>query len=473
MSKKHDIVVIGSGPGGYIAALHAAQKGANVAVVEMGHLGGTCLNVGCIPSKALLAPAQLLHAIRTGGALGVTVDGEPRFDWKKIQKHLTKTVRTLRGGVGMLFKSRGVTLYEGRGRLAGGGTVAVETEDGTQEITAGKIILATGSVPVRIPGWPDDPNLVCTSQEALFWDAPPQRLLIVGGGVIGCEFACMMNAYGVAVTVVEMLPRLMPVLEDQLGDAMGDIFAKRDITCLTGTKVERMTARDGGIAADLSNGQTVEADKCLVAVGRKPNTADLGLETVGIETDRGVIPVNDRMETSADGVYCIGDANGRWQLAHAASAQGIVAAENALGGDRLDDKPVPTGEYTFPEIASVGLTTTEARQQGLAISVGTFPLRNLGKAKAVAHDEGFCKVLRARDDGRLVGVHVLGHNATEVIHAAAALIGTRASAEDLANMTIAHPTISECLKEAAEDSFSRALHSPPRETLTATVGGED
>ncbi|MFW6132377.1 MAG: dihydrolipoyl dehydrogenase [Planctomycetota bacterium] len=473
MSNKHDIAIIGAGPGGYIAALHAAQKGADTAVVESRFLGGTCLNVGCIPSKALLAPAGLLHAIRNGGALGVSVAGEPQFDWPSIQKHLTRTVRTLRGGVGMLFKSRGVTLYEGRARLAGPGKVRVETDDGTEELAAGKVIIATGSVPVRIPGWPDDPELLCTSEEALFWDAPPKRLLIVGGGVIGCEFACMMNAFGVDVTVVEMLPRLMPVLEDQLGDTMGEIFAARGITCLTDTKVDEMTTGDGAIAAKLSDGRTIEADKCLVAVGRKPNTDDLGLDAVGIETERGAIAVNDRMETSAEGVYCIGDANGRWQLAHAASAQGIVAAENATGGDRIDDKPVPTAEYTFPEIASVGLTTKEARKRGLAVSVGTFPLRNLGKAKAVAHDEGFCKVIRDRGDGRLLGVHVLGHNATEIIHAAAALMGKHASAEDLAEMTIAHPTISEGLKEAAEDSFSRALHSPPRQTVTVTVGDED
>ena len=470
---KHEIIVIGSGPGGYITALHAAQKGADVAVVEKGHLGGTCLNVGCIPSKALLAPANLLHEIREGGRLGVTVEGEPSYDWKKIQKHLTKTVRSLRGGVGMLFKSRGVTLYEGRGVLDGPGKVRVEGDDGNEELAADKIILATGSEPVRIPGWPEDPKLVCTSQEALFWKRPPKRLLIVGGGVIGCEFACMMNAYGVEVTVVEMLPRLMPVLEPDLGEAMREIFEGRGMSILAGTRVEEMNAASGGISAKLSDGQTLEADKCLVAVGRKPFTRDIGLESVGIETERGAIPVNDRMETSADGVYCIGDANGRWQLAHAASAQGIVAAENAMGGDALDDKPVPTGEYTFPEIASVGITTVEARQQGIAIRVGKFPLRNLGKAKAVAHDEGFAKVIQARDDGRLLGVHVLGHNATEVVHAAAALMGRGASAEELAHMTIAHPTISECLKEAAEDSFSRALHSPPRETLEAVVGGSE
>ena len=465
MGETYDIAIIGTGPGGYIAALEAARRGAKTAVVEKGHLGGTCLNVGCIPSKALLASAGLLHEIARAEQLGVRA-GDASFDWTKIQARKDKVIKTLRGGIKSLFGARKVALHSGRAALDGPGKVVVTGEDGsTEALSAEKIILAVGSVPSRIPGWPDDPQRVCTSDEALHWDELPGRLLIVGGGVIGCEFACMMQAYGVETTVVEMLPRLLPNMDADLAAAMEKILKDRGIAVFTDTKVEDLSLTEGGIRAALSGGEVVEADKALVATGRRPNTDRVGLDTIGLETDRGFVRVNDRMETAVAGTYCIGDANGRCLLAHAASAQGVVAVGNALGDDLVADAPIPEAVYTFPEVSAVGLTQAAAREKGIPVAVGTFPMAHLGKAMAAGDTDGFVKVLRHRKTGALVGVHMLGHNVTECIAAAGALLHQKAGVHDVAETVFAHPTISEAFKEAAEDALGAALHLPPRKVL--------
>lgn len=463
MAEHFTAAVIGSGPGGYVAALKAAQLGAKTAVIEKHLLGGTCLNYGCIPSKALLASAELLHKIRRSESLGVKVEGTVCFDWPAIQKRKEKVLAKLRGGIKGLFAARRVHLYEGRGVLEGPGKIRITDGKGqTQQITAERIILATGSSPARISGWPEDVQRVCTSDEALHWKELPRRLLIVGGGVIGCEFACMMKEYGVDVAVVEMMEELLPEMEADLGRGLHQIFAQRGIRIFTGTKVEDLSLRDGEISALLSNGQTIEVDKVLAATGRRPNTKDLGLETVGLQTERGFVRVNERMETQVKGIYCIGDANGRCLLAHAASAQAVVAAENALGKSAQYSLPVPNAVYTFPEIASVGMTTRQAQRENIPVRLGQFPIGYLGKAMAIGEESGFVKVICRRDDGRLLGVHMLGHNATEVIESAAAMLGFKAKAEDLGEMIFAHPTIGEAVKEAAEDVYERALHLPPR-----------
>jgi len=470
MSKHFNIAVLGSGPGGYVAALKAGQMGASVAVVEKSHLGGTCLNNGCIPSKALLASAELLHHIKHAGDLGVDVSGTVGFNWDKIQARKDKVIQTLRGGIKGLFGARKVTQFQGKASLNGPGKVVVVKDDGSkEEITADKIILAVGSVPSRIPGWPTDPELVCTSDESLHWKSLPKRLLIVGGGVIGCEFACMMQAFGVQVTVVEMLPKLLPNLDGQLADVLDKIFTKRGIKCFTGVKIQELTTTGKGIKAVLSNGQTIEADKALVATGRRPNTADIGLDTVGITTDRGFVRVSDTMETPVKGYYCIGDANGRCLLAHAASAHGIVAVENALGHEKKFDAPVPGAVYTFPEIGTVGLSQEEAQAKGIPISIGNFPIGFLGKAMAVNDTEGFVKVIRHRETGELVGVHMIGHNATECIAAAGTMLHEKATVQELADVVFAHPTISEAIKESAEDALFAGLHLPPRKAMRIVV----
>jgi len=465
-----DIAVVGAGPGGYVAALKAAQMGASVAIVEKDHLGGTCLNNGCIPSKALLASAELHHHIQHAAEMGIELSAAAGINWPKIQARKDKVVQTLRNGIKGLLGARRASLYQGCGALDGPGKIAVTRTDGSPEmILATKIILAVGSVPSRIPGWPDDPSVVCTSDEALHWKQLPSRLLIVGGGVVGCEFACMMQAFGVDVTIVEMLPQLLPNMDADLAMALARIFTKRGIRIFLDTKVEDLAVRDGRATATLGNGQSIDVDRVLVATGRAPNTARIGLESVGLSTDRGFLRVNDRMETPVAGYYCIGDANGRCLLAHAASAQGVVAVENALGRHRRFDAPVPNCVYTFPEVASVGLSSQDAKAQGLPVSIGKFPLSYLGKALAANDTDGFAKVLRHRETGRLVGVHMIGHNVTECIAAAGALLHQKVKVEEVAQTVFAHPTMSESLKEAAEDALFMGLHLPPRKVLRATA----
>jgi len=466
MSKHFDIAVLGSGPGGYVAALKAAQMGANIAIVEKSHLGGTCLNNGCIPSKALLASAELVHHIQNAAEMGVNVAGGVSVNWEKAQSRKDKVLQTLRNGIKGLLTARKVTIFQGRAAIAGSGKMSIIKEDGEkEEITAGRTILAMGSVPSVIPGWPTDPNIVCTSDEALHWKTLPKRLLIVGGGVIGCEFACMMAALGVAVTVVEMLPQVLPNLDKQIAEALTKVFTKRGIKVHVGVKIEKLAAAGGGAKATLGDGHSIEADRVLVATGRRAATADCGLESINLPTDRGFVRVSDRMETPVKGYYCIGDANGRCLLAHAASAQGIVAVKNALGYDSIFDAPVPNAVYTFPEIATVGLSADEAKAKGHAVAVGNFPLSALGKAMAVGATEGFVKVVRDRESGALLGVHMMGHNVTECIAAAGALLHEKVSVADVAEVVFAHPTIAESIKESAEDAMLEALHLPPRKVV--------
>jgi dihydrolipoamide dehydrogenase len=472
MAEHFQLAVIGAGPGGYVAALKASQLGAKVAVIEKHHLGGTCLNYGCIPSKALLSSAELLHQLQHAGDWGISLNGTPSFDWTAIQKRKDKVISNLRGGIAALFKARKVVPLQGAAKLDGLGKITVLGEKGPTQITADKVILAVGSVPARIPGWPTDPEIVCTSDEAVHWKDLPKRLLIVGGGVIGCEFACMMQAFGVAVTVVEMLPGLLPGIDAELGSTLAGIFKKRGIAVYTDVKVNDLKMVGPTVAAALSNGKTVEADRVLVATGRKPNTREIGLETIGIESSpRGFVKVNDFMETSVKGYYCIGDANGRALLAHAASAHGVVASENALAGghESAFTAPIPGAVYTFPEIGSVGLGEAEARDKGLPIAIGKFPIGHLGKAMATNHTDGFVKLLKHRETGELLGAHVLGHNATEVIAACGTLLHQKVTLQDVAETVWAHPTISEAVKEAAEDALGVGLHLPPRKLIRVTA----
>jgi dihydrolipoamide dehydrogenase len=467
MADHFQLLVIGAGPGGYVAALKAAQLGARVAVVEKHHLGGTCLNYGCIPSKALLSSAEMLHSVRHADKWGVKITGDIGFDWNAITAHKDKTIRQLRGGIASLFKGRAVTQLAGTARFEAPGRVVVTAANGSDQlVTADRIIVATGSAPMRIPGWPDDPAIVCTSDEAVHWADLPKKLLIVGGGVIGCEFACMMQSFGVEVTIVEWMSRILPTHDADLGNELLKIFKQRGVACHLDTKVEDMHVAGGAVTARLSTGESHTYDRVLVATGRRPNTSELGLDRAGIRTDRhGFVEVNDRLETSAAYHYTIGDANGRNMLAHAASAQGVAAAENAIGHSKPFQAAIPSAVYTFPEVAAVGMTEPESRDAGLPIAIGRFPIGHLGKAMAARHPAGFVKMIRHRETNELLGVHIIGHNATECIAAATALIQQRVSLRDVAETVWAHPTISEAIKEAAEDALGVGLHLPPRKVL--------
>jgi dihydrolipoamide dehydrogenase len=383
--------------------------------------------------------------------MGIDVPAGAAANWAKIQSRKDKVLQTLRAGIKGLLGARKVTVFQGRAALAGAGKVVVtKPAAAPEEFTADKIILAVGSVPSRIRAWPTDVNVVCTSDEALHWKTLPKKLLIVGGGVIGCEFACMMQALGVEVTVVEMLPQLLPNLDGQIAQSLKKIFTARGIKVFTGIKIESLTLGGSGATAKLGNGESLDTERVLVATGRQPNTAETGL---------------DRMETAVKNYYCIGDANGRCLLAHAASAHGVAAVENALGDGHEFKAPIPNAVYTFPEIATVGLTAEEAKAKGFPVSVGTFPLSHLGKALAVNDNEGFVKIVRHRETDRLLGVHMIGHNATECIAAAGAMLHQEVSVQDVAETVFAHPTISEAIKEAAEDALAMGLHLPPRKVL--------
>jgi dihydrolipoamide dehydrogenase len=290
--------------------------------------------------------------------------------------------------------------------------------------------------------------------------------MIVGGGVIGCEFACMMHRFGVEVTVVEMLPHLLPNLDSEVADVLAGIFQRRGIACFLHTSVEDLSLQESRLQAMLSDGRSIEVDKVLVATGRNPNTAQIGLESVGIKTRRGFVPVNENMETKAPGVYCIGDANGECLLAHAASAQGVAAVEHALEiRNESLAQPIPWCVYSFPEIAGIGMTAQQARDRKLPVSIGKFPLGHLGKAMATGHTDGFVKLLRHQNTDEILGVHAIGHNVTEVIAAAGCMLGQGASTTELAETVFAHPTISESVKEAAQDALGQALHLPPRKMI--------
>ncbi|MBD14320.1 MAG: dihydrolipoyl dehydrogenase [Planctomycetaceae bacterium] len=467
MSDPFDLLVVGAGPGGYIAALKGAQLGARVGIVEKHELGGTCLNYGCIPSKALLASAEILHTVRESGRWGVEVSGQVGFDWKKITDHKTRTIGQLRGGIASLLKGRSVTHLQGLATLDAPGRVVVQGKSDKREVvTAKHIVLATGSSPIRIPGWPDDPDYVCTSDEAVHWTSLPSRLLIVGGGVIGCEFACMMQSFGVQVTIVEMLPHLLATLDNELGTELHKIFKARGISCHLDTKVEDMQLTKSGVRVRLSSAESLEFDRVLVATGRKPNTHHVALDQAGISADgRGFVSVNEQLETNVPNHYCIGDANGMSMLAHAASSQGVAVAENALGKKAPWQAKIPAAVYTFPEVAAVGMSQQEATAAGLPIAIGRFPLAHLGKAMATRQTDGFVKMIRHRETGQLLGAHMIGHNATECIAAATGLLQQQVSMQDIAETVWAHPTISEAIKEAAEDSLGLGLHLPPRKVI--------
>jgi dihydrolipoamide dehydrogenase len=465
----YDVAVVGSGPGGYVAALEAASLGAKVLIVDKSpNPGGTCLNFGCIPSKALLASASMVHGFRHAAQLGVRVTGDVTPDWGMIQARKDKIVSSLRGGIRSLFDARGVVSKQAHAKIAGRGRLALEMNGATSEVTAGAIIIATGTVPSIIEGYSVDGERVATTDDALHWKTLPKSLLIIGGGVIGVEFACMMAALGVTVTIVEKAPRLLPLMDEDLADAMKKILEKRGVTVHCASGVSDFQVSDAGCTATLEGGKKVAAERSLIAVGRKPVAAQLGLEVCGVRLDRGFVQVDGSMR-AAPGIFCVGDANGRTLLAHAASAQGKVAAKAALGREEIFREPIPNAVYTFPEVASVGMTEAEGKKSGVRISVGKFPYRNLGKAMAIGETDGFVKVIRNTDSDELLGVHAIGHTAVEFISSALPLFRARASAKDLASLVYAHPSMGEAMAEAADDAFGQSLHLPPKALAAASA----
>ncbi len=466
VSGAKSVLVVGGGPGGYVAAIRAAQLGAKVTVIEKQHLGGTCLNVGCIPTKCLLHSAELIEDIKKGADIGVKVTGV-EVDFPQIIAHKNAVSKKLTSGIASLFKMNKVTKMDGEAAFTAPKTLEVTKPDGTKEtMTADAIIVATGSINSipPIPGIKENPNCI-DSTGALSLEALPKSMVVIGGGVIGLELACAYAAFGTKITVVEALDHVLPMLDGDL-TKIGMIHMKKmgmefNLEC----PVQSVEASPVGAKVVCKNkaGEIVsfEAEKVLVAIGRKANTASLNLEAGGLNNDRGRILVNDKMETNVPGVYAIGDCVfGKAQLAHTASAMGEVAAENICGLSAVYDETTnPTCVYIEPEAASVGLTEEQAKAKGIAYKVGKFPMAANGKALILNGGEGLVKIIADEKYGEVLGMHIIGPRATDLIAEGALAIRLEATIEELISTIHSHPTVTETMREAALNVEKRAIHT--------------
>ena len=464
---KKSVIVIGGGPGGYVAAIRAAQLGAEVTVVEKQHLGGTCLNVGCIPTKCLLHSAELLEDIKNQGKeIGVEVEGV-KVNFPQVIAHKNAISKQLTSGVAGLLKLNKVKKVDGEAAFVGEKRIRVTKPDGSaEEMTADAIIVATGSVNAvpPIPGIRENPNCI-DSTGALSLEKLPESMVVIGGGVIGLELACAYAAFGTRITVVEAMDHMLPMLDGDLTAVGVAHMKKMGIAFALECPVQAVEPSPVGakVVCTTKSGDTVtfEAEKVLVAIGRKANTASLDLEAGGIRNDRGRILVNDRMQTNVPGVYAIGDCVfGKAQLAHTASAMGEVAAENIMGHDSTyDESTNPTCVYMEPEAASVGLTEEQCKAKGLNYKVGKFPMSANGKALIINGGEGLVKIISDAKYGEVLGMHIIGPRATDLISEGALAIRLEATVDELISTIHSHPTVTETIREAALNAMGRAIHT--------------
>lgn len=455
----HQVVVIGAGPGGYVAAIRAAQLGLDVACVEKERaLGGTCLRVGCIPSKALLEASERFYAAKEGKLVGVKL-GEVQLDLAAMMAHKDKVVKANTDGIDFLFKKNKVTRYLGHGRIVGPNRVVVEGPEGTTELETTYIIVATGSKVAMLPGVEVDYQTIVTSDQAIAFDRVPQSLLVIGGGVIGLELGSVWHRLGAKVTVLEYLPRILGGMDGELSKTAERIFKKQGLDIRTGMKVTRGYVKDGKGVVEVETGETFVAEKVLLAASRIPNTDGLGLESVGITLERGRIPINAHWQTQVPNIYAIGDVVSGPMLAHKAEEEGVAVAEYiATGYGHVDYGSIPNVVYTHPEIASVGKSEEELKAEGVPYKKGSFPFSANGRARAINDTEGFVKVLAHAETDRVLGVHIIGPHAGDLIAEAAVAMAFKASAEDIGRASHAHPTLAEAVKEAALAAWDRPLH---------------
>ena len=458
MREEYDITVVGGGPAGYVAAIRASQLGASVALVERDRLGGTCLNRGCIPTKSYLQTADSILETRGWASRGLLIDAPPRLDMKKALACKDAAVRRLTGGVKSLLESRKVDIARGTAVLRGPGDVEVE---GLGRLRSRAVILAGGSESSRIPIPGADSSRVLLSEDVLDLDRVPESLVVIGGGVIGMEIAQILSAFGSKVSVVELESRILPGMDEGLSKAMADALTRRGVAIHTGSSVASIEETGSQLSVLLADGRRLKAELALLSIGRRPDLSCLG--NAGIALDRGRVIVDERMATNLPGVFAPGDLNGLKMLAHAAFAMGEAAADTALGRPRqVRLELVPAVVYGRPEVASVGLTEAEARASRDAVEVGTFPFSANGRAVASGDAEGFVKVIVEPRFGEILGVHVAGTGASELINEAAVLMRMEITAFEVAETTHAHPTRSEALMEAAADALGRCIHLPLR-----------
>ncbi len=460
-----DVVVVGAGPAGYVAAIKAAQLGYKTACVEDTFLGGVCLNIGCIPTKALLESAAMITHLGHAKEFGVSV-GEIKTDMAQAVKRSRQVSERLVKGIGFLFKKNKVTHVAGRGRLAGKGSVEVTAKDGgKQTITAKHVILATGSRPRDLPFLKIDHDRVWDSTDAMMSQEAPRTLAVVGAGAIGMEFADVYAAFGTKVTIIEALDRVLPLEDRDCSAVVEKSYRKRGMEVYTGARLEKAEVGKEGVKLTVKTAKgetkTIEAERVLSAIGRAPNTEDVGLEAAGVKlTDRGFIAIDRQMRTSVEGVYAIGDVAGPPLLAHKGSHEGVACVE-AIHGDPhagIDYGNVPNCTYCHPEVASVGLTEEQAREQGMDIEVGTFPWTANGRALTAGDTDGFVKVIRDKKYSEVVGAHIVGPHATELI--AEFVVGRHleTTVEEMDRAMHPHPTLSEAVAEAALAALGHALH---------------
>lgn len=463
----YDVVVLGAGPGGYVSAIRAAQLGAKTAIIEKNKVGGTCLNVGCIPTKALMKNVEILHYIDAGKKRGIKVKGELELDYAKAVKAKDKAVKQLVNGVTGLLGSNEITMYQGMGTVKAGNKIEIAAENGDVEtIEYGKLILATGSSPKMPPIPGVDLEGVMTSEGFLSITEVPEKLVVIGAGVIGCELATVFKAYGSQITMVEMMDKPVAILDSDVANYMEGILTQQGIELKLGKQVKSIAKNDAGsldvtIADKDGNEEVVSGDKVLISIGRGPNVA--GLDELGLETERGYVVVNDKLETSAKDVYAIGDVTGKKLLAHVASEMGVVAAENAMGASKIMDLSiVPSCIYTIPEVGCVGLSEKEAKDAGYDVICGKFPLVACGKAVATGDTEGMFKIVADKKTRKVLGAHLVGKSATELVAEMAAYMKMNATVDDVVDTIHAHPTISESIAEAARDIDNCTIHMPKK-----------
>ena len=465
-----DVAVLGGGPGGYTAAIRAAQLGAKTICIEQeAELGGTCLRIGCIPTKAWVQTAfSIKEAEHTFAKLGVQV-GEPRLDFATANEWKAQVVKQMTGGVASLFKANGVEWVKGTGRFKDAKTIAVE---GGEDVSFKSAIVATGSYPLWPPIQGLDSQRCVDSEGLLAQTEVPKRLVILGGGIIGCEFASIFRRFGSEVTIIEMLPRLIPAEDEDASQELAKQFAKRGITLHLEKQCTKVEDSGTGLTVYFGDGERVEGDMMLLAVGRGPTVENLGLEEIGVELDRRTgIAADEHRRTTVSHIYAVGDCAGYWQLAHTAFREGEVAAENAAGHDAIvDNRAVPRPIYTDPEIAGVGLTEAEAREQyGDDVATGRFPW--VANARAVMQNEtvGWVKSIHETRYGELLGLVMVGPHVTDLVEAGVVAIDAEATVETVADGMAAHPTLSEAIKEAGLVALGRPIHVPNRQRAKATA----
>jgi dihydrolipoamide dehydrogenase len=459
--EQFDVVIIGSGPGGYFAAIRCAQKGLSAAIIEKADIGGVCLNSGCIPSKALLASAEALLHAKNAGALGIDIPTVSPI-WPKIQQRRESIVAGFRKGLTGVITANKIKIFQGNGIATSPKTIVVESAGDSITLTANKaIIIATGSIPVEVPAFPFDNQTIISSTEALSLPTIPASMVIVGGGYIGCELACVYAAVGTKVTIVEALERIINNEDKWVSRLLEREFKKLGITVLTNQKVISVDKTAGLAKVVLQSGQTIDAEKVLVAVGRRATCDKQTIENLKLQTNGPVIKVNDRLQTNIPGVYALGDVVATTYLAHGAFAEAEIAVDNILSGNSTiaDYSLIPRVVFTFPEIASVGKTEEKCAKEGLEIAVGRAFFRANGRSLAHNETTGEIRVIREKSTAKILGVTMVGSNVTEFAAAARLLIG---STEKFHNLSFPHPTISETLKEAWQDAFGLSIHQPPR-----------